>query len=118
LNVPALRYRFSPLAAADTRSILEESYRLFGALQQDRYFDLLMAAVERVAADPLGHGSRACDELGRGYRSFHIGHAARRRGAAAHVLFYRPATTADGETEVLIARVLHEHMDPERHIEG
>ena len=111
-----MRYRVSPLAEADIRAILEESYRLFGALQQDRYFELFMAAVERVAADPLGHGSRAWDELGHGWRSFHIGHAARRRGGAAHVLFYRPVTIANGETEIVIARVLHEHMDPERHI--
>jgi plasmid stabilization system protein ParE len=81
---------------------------LFGSQQQDCYFNLVMAAVERVAADPLGPG----------WRSFHIGNAARRKGAAAHVLFYRPVMVADGETEVLIARVLHEHMDPERHIDG
>jgi toxin ParE1/3/4 len=114
--VQTLRYRFSPLAEADIRTILEESFRLFGPHQQERYFNLLMTAVERVAADPLGLGSKACDELGRGWRSFHIENAARRRGAAAHVLFYRPVVDADGEAEILIARVLHDRMDPERHI--
>jgi toxin ParE1/3/4 len=116
--VPAPRDRLSPLAEADITAILQESYRLFGSQQQDRYFNLVMAAVERVAADLLGLGSKALDQLGPGWRSFHIGNAARRRGAVAHVLFYRPIMVADGETEVLIARVLHEHMDPERHIDG
>ena len=118
MSNPTPRYQLSPLAVADFDEILDETERLFGSLQEERYFGLFLAAVERVAGDPYGIGSKARADLGEGLRSFHIGNAARRRGAAAHVLYYRPTTFADGEAGILIARILHDRMDPERHIVG
>jgi plasmid stabilization system protein ParE len=43
--------------------------------------------------------------------------AVRRRGTAAHVLFYLVERQhADSNADILILRVLHERMDPTRHI--
>jgi toxin ParE1/3/4 len=112
------RYRLSPLAVADIDNILDETVRLFGTAQEERYFNLILAAVERVADDPFSIGTKARDDLSAGLRSFHVGMAVTRHGAAAHVLYFRTITSSDGEPEVLIARVLHDRMDPERHIAG
>ena len=110
------RYRLSQLAEADIDSILDETLRLFGSFQEQRYYSLILAAVERIADDPFSIGTKACDDLSAGLRSFHVGTAASRQAAASHVLYFRPATSPDGKLEILIARILHDRMDPERHI--
>ena len=69
-----------------------------------------------VAADPMRRGSRPRDHVAAGVRSFHIELAARRRGAAAHLLYYVQGQLDDGHEGVIILRVLHERMDPARHI--
>jgi plasmid stabilization system protein ParE len=53
------RYRLSPLAVADIDNILDETVRLFGTAQEERYFNLILAAVERVADDPFSIGTKA-----------------------------------------------------------
>ena len=110
------RYRFTPLAVADIETILDDTLHLFGPLQEQRYYDLILVAAERVAADPHGLGTKARDDLSVGLRSFHIANAAGRKGAASHVLYFRPVTFSDGENGILIARVLHDRMDPELHV--
>lgn len=109
-------YRLSDAADRDVDGILWEKVRRFGPRQRQRYAELIDAAIGLVAGAPERPGSRPRDELGPGVRSFHIELAARRRGAAAHVLYYLPATLDDGRHGVIIARVLHERMDPTRHI--
>jgi toxin ParE1/3/4 len=110
------RYSLSPLAEADIDNILDETVRLFGPAQEERYYHLILVAVERIAQDPFCIGTKACDDLSTGLRSFHIGTAASRQRAASHVLYFRPVTSSDGKPEILIARILHDRMDPERHI--
>ena len=44
----------------------------------------------------------------------HFGVAAGRRGAASHVILYR--TTARPTIPIEILRLLHERMDPVRHL--
>ena len=51
-----------------------------------------------------------------GLRSFHLALAARRRGAAAHLLYYRAATLSFEGIEVI--RVLHQSMDPRARLSG
>jgi toxin ParE1/3/4 len=116
--MPIPRYRLSHLAEIDINDALDESSRLFGPLQEERYFNLFAAAAERIAEDPQRPGSKDRSALSPGLRSYHIGNAANRKGAAAHVLYYRPVTFPDGDKGVLIACVLHEPMDPELHISG
>jgi toxin ParE1/3/4 len=75
------------------------------------------AAMRKVAAEPEGPTTRHREELRTGIRSFHLRHA---RGAdlegkvrrPVHVLYYR--AVAPGLIE--IARVLHERMEPSRHL--
>jgi toxin ParE1/3/4 len=112
------RYSLSPLAEADIENILDETVRLFGPAQEQRYYHLILAAVERIAENPFCIGTKACDELSPGLRSFHIGTAASRQSAASHVLYFQTVPSPDGEPDIRIARILHDRMDPERHIEG
>jgi len=116
--VAARRYRLSRRTTADLASILEETERLFGPAQQRKYSELIIEAVKLVASDPERIGSKARDDLRPGLRSFRVEHAASRRGAASHVLFYRLEKLDDGIPGTMIVRILHDRMDPELHIVG
>jgi toxin ParE1/3/4 len=112
------RYRLTEAADADVLAILAESARLFGPAQRDRYAALVETAARMVAEDPGRPGSRDRSDLPEGVRSFHVELAARRRGAAAHVLYYVRERSPDGGEVVIIARVLHERMEPALHVVG
>jgi len=75
---------------------------------------LLATAMRRIAADPPGLMTKVRPDLGPGIRSFHIRNSRRGSGVGApvHVLYYR-VTDADS---IEIIRVLHERMDPQRHL--
>jgi toxin ParE1/3/4 len=107
------RHRYSAAARSDVFDILRETERIFGLRQRDVYAGLIDIAVGMVAENPTRGGSNSQTELGAGIRSFHVAIAARRRGAAAHMIYYRVDATSE---EVFILRVLHEHMAPERHV--
>jgi toxin ParE1/3/4 len=113
-----LPYRLSNAADLDVDRILLETARRFGPQQRLQYALLIMAAMDLVGHVPERPGSRARDDLAPGVRSFHVERAARRQGAAAHVLFYIVEhKQADGGADVIILRVLHDRMDPARHID-
>lgn len=109
------RYKYTRTADRDLESILQYTTQRFGQSQRQLYAELIDRAAALVAADPLHRGSRPREELAPGLRSFHIERAARRRGAAAHVLYYVQGTLNGGRDGVIILRVLHERMDPARH---
>jgi toxin ParE1/3/4 len=112
-----LSYRLSDAADRDVDGILWETVRRFGPRQRRRYAALINAAMGLVAEAPERPGSRPRGELGSDVRSFHVERAGKRRGAAAHVLFYRiEQQHAHGSADILVLRVLHERMDPARHI--
>lgn len=96
--------------------ILRETSRRFGPLQRQRYADIIGKAVRMVADDPERPGSRGRDDLAPGVRSFHLEIAARRRGAASHVLYYLRGRLDDGIEGVIIVRVLYDGMEPLRHL--
>jgi len=111
------RFRLSRLAQADLAQILAVSRERWGPESQRRYAAILAAAIRKVAADPLGLTTRARAELAPNLRSFHIQHA--RAGLAypkvrrpVHIVYYR--MIEPGLIEIV--RVLHEHMDPGRHL--
>lgn len=110
------RLRLSHTAQADLASILETSRERWGENGEARYAALLAAAMRKTAANPEGPMTKARTDLAPGTRSFHIRHARRGSGVEApvHVLYYR--VTDAGPIEIL--RVLHERMDPHRHLEG
>jgi toxin ParE1/3/4 len=111
------RYRLSDPAKADIASVLRASETMHGSQARIRYRGLLTAALRRIAADPIGPSTVDRSELFAGLRSLHIRHsrAASREAPVrhpAHVIFYRAV-----EPDVVeIVRVLHERMEPSRHV--
>ncbi len=88
-----------------------------GEAARVRYRGLLTAALRRIAADPQGLLTVDRSELFAGLRSLHIRHCrAESREAPVsqpvHIVFYRVAEPGLIE----IVRVLHERMDPHRHM--
>jgi toxin ParE1/3/4 len=111
-----LEYRLAEAAERDVADILRETGRQFGRLQRKRYAELIERGIQMVADNPERPGSRQRDHLGSGVRSFHVELAARRRGAASHVLYYLRGRLDDERDGVIIARVLHDRMEPLRHM--
>lgn len=94
------RYRLTPAAQRDLSSIWDFTEERWGVNQAEIYIAEIRAAVERVADDP--RRGRACDEIRDGYRQY---------GIASHLLFY--VESAEG---VDVVRILHQRMDPTRHL--
>ena len=109
-------YRLTEIAGRDIEAILTYTGQEFGPRQRERYEKLLERGAQLGAENPVRPGSRPRDDLAPGVRSFHLDHAARRRGGAAHILYYLRGEIADGREGVIIARVLHEAMEPARYI--
>jgi toxin ParE1/3/4 len=100
---PMATYRLPRLAEADLLDIATYTLHTWGQDQGIRYFEELEACCRKLADNPeLG---RACD---------HIRPDLRRMEQGRHVLFYR--VEAKG---ILVSRILHRRMLPERqNIEG
>lgn len=93
-------YRLTPAAQRDLSEIWDFTEERWDAGQAEKYIAELRAAIERVAADP--ERGRSCDDIRQGYRRYGIG---------SHLLFF--VETADS---VDIVRVLHQRVDPTRHL--
>ena len=111
------RYRLSEPAKIDIAAILRTSEDLHGKEARIRYRACLTAAIRRVAADPEGRSTADRSELAPDIRSFHVRHSrdeSREVPVAnpVHVIFYRVAQPGVVE----IVRVLHDRMEPGRHI--
>lgn len=102
-----MSYRLSRLAARDLSGIDDYTAERFGERQARHYGAMIVAALERLAGDPLLASSRPRQDLGRGLRSLHVGALGRGRRVARHTIFYRPESAGVG-----VARILHEVMDP------
>jgi toxin ParE1/3/4 len=113
------RYRLSEPAKVDIAAILSRSGERHGKEARIRYRACLAAAMRRVAADPEGRSTVDRTELAPRVRSFHIRHSrdeSRESPVATpvHVIFYRVMDPSVVE----IVRVLHDRMEPSRHIGG
>ncbi|WP_429032416.1 type II toxin-antitoxin system RelE/ParE family toxin [Bradyrhizobium sp. I1.14.4] len=111
------RFRLSSLARSDLAQILTVSAERWGLEGKRRYATLLSAAMRKVAAQPDGAATQDRGELSRGVRTFHLRHARAGGGETrvrqpVHVLFYR--VVRPGVVEIV--RVLHERMEPSRHL--
>lgn len=111
------RYRLSDPAKADIASVLRTSEAMHGAEARIRYRGLLTATLRRIAADPQGLSTVDRSELFAGLRSLHVRHSRNESreapvGDPVHVIFYR--AVEPGLVEVV--RVLHERMEPGRHV--
>lgn len=112
------RFRVSRLAASDLEYILAFSAERWGTEGRRRYAAVLAAAMRKIAADPDGPTTRDRAELLAGIRSFHIQHThgndpQTKVRRPVHVLYYR-AVASD---LIEIVRVLHERMEPSRHLD-
>jgi toxin ParE1/3/4 len=113
------RFRLSRLAQADLARILATSAERWGIEGRRRYAAMLAAAMRKAAADPEGPTTRARAELAPRLRSLHLQYARAEASKArvrrpVHVLYYQ--VIAPGLIEIV--RVLHERMDPDRHLRG
>jgi len=92
-------FRFSRRAEADLLSIGEYTLRTWGKTQAARYIGELEMCCQTMADNPrLG---RPCDDVRPGLR---------RLEHRKHVIFYRQEREG-----ILISRILHERMLPDRH---
>lgn len=111
------RFRLAHPARADLVNILTVSAERWGREGRRRYARLLLAAMRQIAAEPQGPLSRKRSEVAAGLRSFHVRHAHHRDvpkvRQPVHILYYRIAKPGVVE----IVRVLHERMDPSRHVD-
>jgi toxin ParE1/3/4 len=112
------RFRLARPAQIDLANILAPSAERWGAEVRHRYAAILVAAMRQVAAEPERPLTRKRPELPSGLRSFHIRYARRPVEAAkvkrpVHILHYRVGRKGVIE----IVRVLHERMEPSRHLD-
>jgi toxin ParE1/3/4 len=112
------RFRLARPAQIDLANILATSAERWGAERSQRYAAVLAAAMRQVAAEPDGPLTKKRPDLHSRVRSFHVRYARRSAEAAkvsrpVHVLYYRAAE--EGVIEII--RVLHERMDPSRHLD-
>jgi toxin ParE1/3/4 len=113
----ATQFSLTAAARRDIAAILRHSTRTFGSVQRQIYSDLIQQTLHRIADEPLGIGSKSCEALRAGLRSLRIARIANRQSAAAHVVYYS-ASQVGGIWSVTVVRILHDRMDPERHITG
>src|SRR3984885_8359944 len=93
------KFRFSRRAEADLLSIAGYTLREWGKAQTTRYIDELEDCCQMLADNPaLG---RVCDDVRPGVHRHEHG---------KHVLFYR-----EERGGILISRILHQRMLPEKH---
>lgn len=111
------RFRLSQPAKADIATILRASETRHGAEARVRYRGLLTATLRRIAEEPHGPLTADRSDLLAGLRCLHSRHGREQSREApvagpVHVIFYR--AVEPGLVEIV--RVLHERMEPERHV--
>jgi toxin ParE1/3/4 len=109
-------FRISRPARADLERILEISLERWGEGGQERYRELLEAALHAIASEPEGPLTRDRGLLGGRLRSFHLRHARHPHGVhdPVHILYYRWTRSSSIE----VVRILHERMDPATHLDA
>ena len=93
-------YRLTPAAELDLERIWRFSAGNWGVDQADRYIDILVHGFVAISEAPKA--APTCDHIRAGYR---------RQTVERHVIYYRI-----GDTGVVIVRILHDRMEPQRHV--
>ena len=95
------KIRLHTRAESDLIDIWGYSFEQWDDVQADKYLDELNAAINCLAANP--HLGVRRDNVREGYRALFVNR---------HAIYYRlTAATVD------VVRVLHDQMDPDRHLE-
>ena len=92
-------FRLSPAAQSDVAEIWNFTAKNWGIDQAEAYIRRIKNAVHIIAGDH--RSGRPCDHVRAGYWKYAVG---------SHMLFYRI-----DESGVDVVRILHAHMDFERH---
>lgn len=111
-----MKFRLAEPAERDIRNILRETLQMFGPIQARAHAGIIEQGIALVADEPGRPGSVGREELAPGVRSLHLEVVTRRRGGAAHCLYYVTARFPDGTDGVVIVRVLHERMEPRHRV--
>lgn len=99
------RYVLSPAAQADVDQIWDYTCQRWSDSQAEVYLREIQRAIELVADNPqIG---RSCEDVRAGYRRHAVG---------SHTLYYRIGDTGD-RLLVDVVRILHKHMDVDRHLD-
>ena len=99
------RYVLSPAAQADLNQIWDYTCQRWSDGQAEMYVREIQRAIELVADNPqIG---RPCEDVRAGYRRHAVG---------SHTLYYRLGDTGD-HLLVDVVRILHKHMDVDRHLD-
>lgn len=93
-------YRLTPAAREDLRSIWRYTRQQWGTEQARRYTAALTSAFQALALAPMS--APTCDHIRAGYRRWRV---------ERHTVYFKTAPYG-----VAIVRVLHERMDPARHL--
>jgi toxin ParE1/3/4 len=94
-------YALSPAARADLRRIWQYTAQHWSESQAEQYLRRLQHTIERAAAAP--RVGKPLDDIRPGYFKL---------AAGSHTLYYQIAETGI----VHVIRVLHQRMDPGRHL--
>lgn len=94
------RYWLTPAAVRELSYIWAYAEERWDVRQAETYVSEIRAAIERIAESP--DRGRACDDIRQGYRRYAIG---------SHLIFYVVQPHS-----VDVARILHQRMDPTRHL--
>ncbi|XBH21575.1 type II toxin-antitoxin system RelE/ParE family toxin [Jonesiaceae bacterium BS-20] len=93
-------YRLTPAAQRDLSAIWDFTEERWDRHQAEIYLREIQEAVERIASNP--ERGRPCSHIRHGYRRYSIG---------SHLIFY-----VERERSIDIIRILHQRMDPTRHM--
>lgn len=102
--------RFTAAAERDIRDISQWTQSKFGPLRAEAYAAAIEAAVATLESGPKLAGVRQSGDIAAGLFSLRI-KIKRRKGR--HLLYFRVAVATH---DLIIVRVLHDAMDPGRHI--
>ena len=95
-----MKYQLTDEADRDVEEVLAYSVNSFGVAQTERYFEALKECIELLADNPnMGHSA---EEILPEYLRFPY---------ESHIIFYKKLSAS-----ILVVRILHERMDPERHV--
>ncbi|AZN99648.1 type II toxin-antitoxin system RelE/ParE family toxin [Mesorhizobium sp. M9A.F.Ca.ET.002.03.1.2] len=111
-----MRHELTEPAERDIRDILRNTMQMFGPQQVRVYARIIELGIQLVSEDPDRPGSVERAELAAGVRLLHLEIAARRRGGAAHCLYYMKGRLSDDTIGVIVVRVLHERMEPRHRV--
>lgn len=107
---PLWAVRLSASAAHDIRNIHLWTDAAFGPVQAAIYSNSVVSAIESLQVGPKVRGATRRDDISPGLFALRV---KMKRRAARHVVYFRVAALA---TEIVVVRVLHDAMEPARHV--